>query len=231
MEIAVLNRIDCEHCTLKSEVFKTLKCNEMNQFKTEINTVLFNKGEYIFRQGTPASHVGFIKKGLVKIVNEGISGIFIIQLLSTSNFIGIPSVFGDKFFHTSAIALDESEICFIDRSVFLHFITTNGEFAKKMIEYSCKRELQSVGRISGLIRKQLPGRLADVLLFFANTFYNSHFFQLPLTRNELADFIGVSKKSFIRTMSEFSHDRLIEIEGRNITILEPELLERLSKLG
>ena len=230
-EINTPCKTDCHSCALKTEVFKTLDCNEVGQFKEDVNSVVFNKNENIYRKGTPATHVGFVKKGLVKIISESANGSFIIKIVPEGDFIGLPSVFGDKFFHTSAIALIESEICFINKSLFEELIKTNSNFARKIVEINCISELQSVDRIAGLIRKQLPGRLADVLLFFSKTFFKNDTFELPMTRTELADFIGVSKKSFIRTMTEFKNDRLIDTNGRIIKILEAELLERLSKLG
>ncbi|MBN1182141.1 MAG: Crp/Fnr family transcriptional regulator [Bacteroidales bacterium] len=231
MDVHVHKDTECLNCALKEEVFKTLKCDEIEKFKDDIHTVSFKRNESIYRKGIPATHIGFVKKGLVKIISESFVGSFIVKIVPEGNFIGLPSVFGDKFFHTSAVALVDTEVCFINKNLFHELIKTNGNFASKVVEITCKSELQSVDRIAGLIRKQLPGRLADVLLFFSNSFFKNNTFELPMTRNELADFIGVSKKSFIRTMTEFKNDRLIDTEGRNIKILEVELLERLSKLG
>ena len=54
------------------------------------------------------------------------------------------------------------------------------------------------------------------------------FIRLTLTREEIANLIGTATESAIRLISEFKNDGLIEVEGRNIKVLNPD---RLKKLG
>ena len=54
------------------------------------------------------------------------------------------------------------------------------------------------------------------------------FIRLTLTREEIANLIGTATESAIRLISEFKNDGLIEVEGRNIKILNQD---RLKKLG
>ena len=54
------------------------------------------------------------------------------------------------------------------------------------------------------------------------------FIRLTLTREEIANLIGTATESAIRLISEFKSDGLIEVEGRNIKVLNPD---RLKKLG
>jgi CRP/FNR family transcriptional regulator len=73
--------------------------------------------------------------------------------------------------------------------------------------------------------------MADILLNFSNHIFQSKIFDLPLSRDEMADYIGVSKKSFIRTLSEFRHDKLIKVEGKKVEIVREDLLQMLSRIG
>ena len=79
--------------------------------------------------------------------------------------------------------------------------------------------------------KHLPGRIADVLLYFSQDIYKSHVFEFQLTRKELAELCGTTKESFIRTINEFKHDKIINLNGRKVEIVSMNLVKILSDLG
>ncbi|MGC9342824.1 MAG: helix-turn-helix domain-containing protein [Bacteroidales bacterium] len=54
---------------------------------------------------------------------------------------------------------------------------------------------------------------------------------LPFTRKELAEFSGTTKESFIRTLTEFKNDKIIEIDGASISIKSMDIIRTLSNLG
>jgi CRP-like cAMP-binding protein len=54
------------------------------------------------------------------------------------------------------------------------------------------------------------------------------FIKISLTREEIANIIGTATESAIRLISEFKQDSLIEVDGRNIKILNHD---KLMKLG
>jgi CRP-like cAMP-binding protein len=79
--------------------------------------------------------------------------------------------------------------------------------------------------------KQLPGRIADVILYFAETIFKSDVFEFPFTRRELAELAGTTKESFIRTLAEFRNDKIIELDGSKVTINSMKIVKTLSDLG
>ena len=82
-----------------------------------------------------------------------------------------------------------------------------------------------------LYQQQLPGKIAEVLLYFSEKIYKSEEFSLPLNRRELAELAGTTKESFIRTLTEFRNDRIINLDGKNVKIISIEILKVLSKVG
>jgi CRP-like cAMP-binding protein len=86
-------------------------------------------------------------------------------------------------------------------------------------------------RLISQSHKQLPGRIADVLLYFSEDIYKSNTFNFPFTRKELAELAGTTKESFIRTLTEFKNDKIINIEGSQVEIVSLENVKMLSKLG
>jgi len=80
-------------------------------------------------------------------------------------------------------------------------------------------------------RKQLKGRVAHVLLYFANYIYQRDEYELPISRREIAEYIGMTTENVIRTLSEFRKDNIIKIFGKDILIVDKKRLEGVSEFG
>jgi CRP-like cAMP-binding protein len=197
-----------------------------------LNQVHYRKKDIIFRQNTRASNLMFVKSGLVKIFKEGRNDrTIILKLESKGNFIGLMSVFGENIHQYSASAVDDAEICDIDFSVFKSVLMENGKFAIKFLSILSTDGLFIFDRLLSLSHKQLPGRIAEVLLYFSENIYMHSNFTIPFTRKELAEFAGTTKESFIRTLTEFKNDKIISIDGSNIMINSIDIIRTLSALG
>ena len=80
-------------------------------------------------------------------------------------------------------------------------------------------------------QKKTYGRVADALLYFSQIIYESESFEVPFTRQELADLIGISRESATRVLTKFREDGILRLEGRTIEIVNPVLLRQISKNG
>lgn len=212
--------------------FKSLTADEIALIENNSNVISYRNGDVILRQNTMTSHVMFIKSGLVKVYKEGKSYKTIILKIATSgSFLGLMSLFGDKTYHYSASSISNSQIIFIDVGVFNSIISKNGVFSSHLMRQISMEGLYILDKLMNQAHKQLPGRIADVLLFFSKKIYHSNIFDLPLTRRELAEFACTTKESFIRTLTEFKNDRIINLNKRQVEIISIDILQTLSKLG
>ena len=196
------------------------------------NTVKYNKKEVIFRQNTRTSHIMFVKSGMVKIFKEGRNNKFIILKVAVEDdFLGLLSIYGRDTHEYSASAAKETEITFIDINTFNSVLFSNGDFANQFIHRISNDGLFIFERLMSQSHKQLPGRIADVILYFAEQIYDSQEFEFPFTRRELAELAGTTKESFIRTLAEFKHDKIIDLDGSNVKINSLKIIKTLSQLG
>jgi len=206
--------------------------NEIQSVVENSNVVTFNKKEIIFRQNTRTSHIMFIKSGLVKIFKEGRNGKYIIlKVAMPTHFLGLLSIYGGDTHHYSASAIQSSEICFVDINVFNKLLHSNGNFALKIINSISNDGLFIFDRLMSQSHKQLPGRIADVILYFSEKIFKNDQFEFPFTRRELAELAGTTKESFIRTLAEFKHDKIIDLEGSVVKINSMKIVKTLSELG
>jgi CRP-like cAMP-binding protein len=213
--------------------FRNLLTNEqIEQISKNSNIVQYKNKDVIFLQNTRTSHIMFIKSGLVKVYKEGRSGkVIILKIETPNNFLGLMSVFGHDIHQFSAAAIDHTEIYFTDINVFRNLVKENGLFALKLMNLLSLDGLFLYDRLMSQSQKQLPGRIADVLLYFAEKIYHSSTFTFPLTRRELAELAGTTKESFIRTLTEFKNDKIIELDGSMVGIKSMKIIKTLSDLG
>jgi CRP-like cAMP-binding protein len=205
---------------------------ELNDIRDNTHFVVFQRREMIFRQNTPVSHVIFLKSGLVKIYKEGRNKRnFILKIARPGEYIGLMSVFGDSMNQTSASAIEPSEIGYIALDKFNAVLKKNDEFVSNVIRSLCEEGLFIFERLIGQSQKQLPGRIADVILYFSDTIFHKEEFEFPFTRRELAELAGTTKESFIRTLSEFKNDKIISLEGSRVSINSMKIIRTLSELG
>jgi CRP/FNR family transcriptional regulator len=88
-------------------------------------------------------------------------------------------------------------------------------------------------RIQSLAQKSVRERLAETLLFLQKTFQDDlaideNLISVTLPREDIANIVGTATETVIRLLSEFKSDKLIDMEGKKIRILNKSALERIS---
>ena len=226
-----MDKTICQLCNLKSSAAEMLSDKEICILEENCAETHFQPGDIIIKQDAYSTNVAYLKSGLVKIHISGTIKDKILKITKAPAYLCLPSNFGDKINHFSATALEPTTVCFIDITVFKKFIYENGDFAYQIILDMSRNELQNFHNCLNNAQKQNIGRVADVILFFANTIYNSHTFRLPVTREELAALAGITRESASRILTEFNNDKTLEVNGRQITILNKKLLKHISEKG
>lgn len=227
-----LNKCDCEKCDLKDFFYKNVEDDVIEIVCNSKVETAFKRGEVIIEAGSPIENFIYLKSGLVKLFKPGVEDKGqIIMIAKPFDFVSLLSVFSDSHYNYSVTALEDSVTCNINLEDMKKMIHTNGDFAmsimKKMSRVSDTIILESLT----IRKKNIHGRVAYILLFFAEQIYESEYFELPLNRREIAEFIGKTTENVIRTLSEFRKDGLIKIFGKNIEIIDKERLRKVSELG
>ncbi len=222
---------ECRLCSFKSPAAGSLSEIELEKLESNCAQISFKKGESIFREGTLATNIAYLKSGLVKVHMKGPVSDKILRLTKAPAYLGLPTTFGEKVNHYSATAITDVQICFISLDTFREFIFKNGSFAYEIILDLCRNELADYQRYTNMSQKQLPGRLADILMCMSHDVFKSNKYELPLNISELADFISTSRESVSRQLSEFSKEGIISLNKRELVILNEELLGKICSKG
>jgi CRP-like cAMP-binding protein len=224
--------ISCGDCPDKSCATAVLDFREMDSiFRNRyINEV--KKGTTILNEGSPTSHILYLRSGLVKeYINRSDNQEQILQIILPHSYLGLTSIFGDKVNHYSYTALTDLKLCYIDIDVFTSLVKNNGNFAYEILTSVGRESLNSFHRFIDQTHKKIYGRIADILIYFSKVIFHEKKFQIPLTRQEIADMVGTSRESTGRVLAKFSIEKIIEIHGKNIIINDMDKLEKISRYG
>ena len=133
---------------------------------------------------------------------------------------------------TTAEVLEDAATCFIPHDTLVYLVKTNGNFSMELMQLTCRELGEANAYITDIAQKTVRERLAEILVHLKNDFGldDNDILQISLTREELANIVGTATESVIRLLSEFRQDRLIELNGRKIKILDEPGLVRIGNL-
>jgi CRP-like cAMP-binding protein len=222
----------CQDCLEKSCAAAVLNSAELNIIDANRTETVFRKGETILHEGTMISHIIYLKSGIVKeYIRQPDGKEQILQIVKKYSYLGLPSLFGDRINHYSYAALEDIKVCFIDLNSFNNLIRQNGNFAYEILVSVSRDSLNNFHRFMSQAQKKTYGRVADAILYFSKIIYESNEFEIPFTRREFADLIGMARESTTRVLIKFREEGILDIDGRVIKIIRPEVLEKISRVG
>ena len=223
----------CVNCTIKSSVVSILNEEELAVLEKGCLQTEFHKGELIFKEGSPANHIVYIRDGFVKLSKKGIGGKdYILSISKKGAYLGINNLNKKtKQYYISATALTTTKVCFIDIEKFNVLLHKNCNFATEVISYIFEDEMNYYDRLVNNVQQQVPGRLANTLFNFRYHVYNQNPFQLNITKVELASLIGTSRESVTRLLKEFQDEKIIKMEKSVIHIIDESKLETIRQKG
>ena len=224
--------LSCHDCKVKHCAAAVLSIEELDLINANRHEAVFRRGDIIIHEGSPTSHIIYLKSGLVKEhVNRTQEKEQILQIVKKFNYLGLTSLFGDKINHYAYTALEDITVCYIDISVFHQLINQNGSFGYEVLVSVARENLNNFNRFMNPSQKKTYGRVADAILYFSKIIYESEEFEIPFTRQELADLIGISRENAIRGLAKFHEDEIVTLHGRHIRINNLPLLLQISKNG
>ncbi len=223
---------NCRICQEKSCASKVLSIGNLDILGNSCRTMTISKGETILHEGSLTSHVIYLRSGLVKETVKGIdSQEQIFKIIKGKTYLGMSSLFGDTINHFSYKALSDLTVCHIEISAFKQLMLENAEFTYKIMESQCKENLHNYDKLLKQGQKKIFGRLADALLYFSEDIFENKKFTLPLTQQEVANFIGTSRESTARGLSNFRQNGIISVNNSVVEILDLNCLKQVSRTG
>jgi CRP-like cAMP-binding protein len=224
----------CGKCAFESSsIFKYLNGDEVTTINFEKDFRQYKRGDILYQEGNRISGFYCVNSGIIKVFKTGFDGKEqIIRFAKKGDIIAYRSVLSNELACTSAKVIEDCRVCFIPSEILISFIKTNPNFALELMKLACHELGEANSFITDIAQKTVRERLAEVLIFLVNEFGldNQQFLNISLTREELANMVGTATESVIRLLSEFKTDKLVELNGRRIKILNTKGLEKISNI-
>ena len=226
----------CAHesaCITSVPVFQGMNETDLLLLQKVTRSKDFQKGEFIFREGEGSETLFIVKEGLIKLTKTSAEGKEqIVRLLFPGDFFGLFALLRNEKHYTNAEALGKTVICSVDKKDFLKMMESHSEMSFRFLLALNDRLYEADESVGFLGLMEVEQRLARALLLFHDKMKAKNgTFTLPISKKDLASFIGTTPETISRKLLSFMSQNLINTDGRrNIKILELEQLKLLADI-
>lgn len=228
--------IECEKCFESPEVIFTKLTPEQLEFVRERHScAYYKKNDIIFKEEDEPVGLLVLCEGKVKVFREGVGRREqIVRMVKPFGLMGFRALFAEEHHIATAVALEDTLVCIVDKEDLMKLIRENSEFSIGLIRSLATDLGFSNRRTVALTQKHIRGRLAESIIFLKETYGmedDESTIKIYLSREDIANLSNMTTSNAIRTLSTFSSEGVISINGRKIKILDHKKLERISSLG
>jgi len=196
--------------------------HELKNFFDDHGTIdSFSKGEHIFREGVRSNTIYLLLKGVVKCHKMDEDGKELITALyRADDFLGFTSLVDNIPYQETATAVEETEVAGISKSELTEILRKNRSISLELMQLLTENITDIKEQLLQMAYSSVRKKTAQTLLQFSGVLNKKSDEPIRISRSDLASVAGIATESLIRTLSGFKKEGLIEIEGRNIRILE-----------
>jgi len=211
----------------KSPLFAGLTAADLEQLEAICRRRPAQRGELLFSEGDLAEGFFVVISGKVKIFKLSPEGKErILHIVHGGGTFAEAAIFGDGRYPAYAEPLDRSDLVFFPKRDFLDLLHNHSRIAINMIGGLSRFLRQFASQIEELTFKDVPARLARYLLDLAG---DEERVTLPISKSQLASNLGTVSETLSRTLRKLSDEAYIEVQGKVITLLDPDRLADLAE--
>jgi CRP/FNR family transcriptional regulator len=226
----------CQGCEVRDKaVCGVLDCARLEQFRNLGWTLKLGTGQTLFHEGDPATRVFTLTSGtlkLYKLLPDGrrqVTG-----FMHPGDLLGMST---DDEHAFSAEALEDAQLCWFPRNRFDDFVEEHGSMERELYRMAAHELAAAQQQMVLLGRKTAAERLASFLLLLAQRPEAipgrvANLVRLPMSRSDIADYLGLTKETVSRVFSSFRRDRLIRLRAIDeVEIIDGQGLQQLAECG
>ena len=185
----------------------------------------YKRGEALFREGEQVRDMFLVVDGTVKLQKTTeFDKTLIVNVCDEGDFFGYPELIANRPYEHDAIALQESEIRLIPAEEVRRTMRTDANVADMMHSLLASGLLNSDARMVEHAYLSVRKRCAITLLAAYKVFETRPW---PLSREELAQWAGTAKETFIRNLTDFRDSGYVEVDGSSITLTNVKALREV----
>ena len=219
---------NCNHslCAKKVPIFSFLSDDELIKIVDMTGHKFYKKGDMLCSQGQKSDTLFIINEGQVKIsklTKEGKEQI--VHIFTSGDFFGELSLFSsDEIYNFNVYAISDVKICTLTKQDMDKIIMSNPEISIKLLQVISKRLAQTENLAQNLATNDAEIRVAFMLLEFGEKYgvatNQGLQINLPINREEMANYVGVTRETISRKLSIFEELGIISLKGNKVIIIK-----------
>lgn len=199
-----------------------------NFFDDNGDAFVYNKGDEIYVEGQHSNYIYLINKGVVKCYKFDEQGKELTTALhKEDDLFGYTSFTQSLPYQETATAIQDCELVGIATSELKKVLNTNHKVTLELIQLLTDNLSGVKEQLLQMAYSSVHKKTAATILKFAEKLNRKPGEPIKISRSDLASVAGIATETLIRTMSRFKKEGLIDIEGRNVKILDLEKLQHI----
>ncbi|MEQ1565015.1 MAG: Crp/Fnr family transcriptional regulator [Myxococcota bacterium] len=218
---------------LRTSAFHRVDEQVVKRIIAEADEVRLERGGALWAEGSPATHIGWVRTGLVReLVRRGER-----ELLF--GFHGRGEIVGDTgalealarpgVVHSATVeAHEQSVVLLLGVRRLAELAARDPELACGLAATSAERSRRMEDKLISAVYRSAPARMARVVLELGQRFgvrdSRGVIVNVRLTHRELAALAGASRETASNTLSDWRRSGLVLVEGKRIVLLDTDRL-------
>jgi len=226
----------CKNCKLQqSGFFCHLPAAALKDFEAIKSATTYPKGAILFMERQDARGIFLLCEGEVKLSISSSEGkTLIMRVVKAGEILGLMAALAGSPYEVTAETLRPCQVAFVRRDDFLRFVAKHHEASESVVRQmsaqyrgACE-QLRTVG-LSASAQEKMARLLLNWSAGIEQTKEGTRI-KLPLTHEEIAEFIGTTRETVTRTLSELKVRHLVAIQGSTLTIPNRAALETFANV-
>ena len=218
----------CHHCTDHDDycislvpIFNHLEEEQMDEVMALIHSKSYKKGEDIYQTGNASDALYIVRRGRVKIYRISESGKEqILRILNPGDFTGELALFNESVHDAFASALVDTDICMIKRNDLQNLLLKYPNISMKILSELSHRLAQSETQTTRATER-VELRIALFLVESMDHNSKTNVITLPMSKKDLASYLGTTPETISRKLLEFEDAGLIkQLSNKSIKIID-----------
>ena len=227
--------ISCFQCNSRfKSIFNEVGSIDMEMMDSLKTCRVFKKGQTIFEEDAYPHGLYCINSGKIKVTQNGTDGKeHIVHLCKDGDVMGYRAVLSGEKYSCSAVALEQSSVCFMPTKVFISMVEKDPKLAFKVIHLFSDKLKTAKRKITDIAQKSVKERLAQGLLLLKESYgfeSDNATINVLMTREDIANIVGTARETVIRLLFELEREGVITLEKKKIKIVDQNKLLRLANI-
>ncbi|WP_111706904.1 response regulator [Lutibacter citreus] len=224
--IAVEEKVEEE---VDETLLDILNLEDLKNYFCDFGTLkLYKKGEPIYKERENSNSVYLVYKGKVKGVKiDEFGKELIITVNKDDDIFGFSALFDGSRNYESAIAMEKVEIMSVSKNIIQQILKNNYQLSLDIFQLINDNLTEVKDQLLQMAYGSMRRKTAKTILKFAHKMRQTPTNSINISRRDLASVAGIATESLIRTLTDLKKEGVIEIEGRNIRIVDLEKLKAI----